>query len=138
LKPRASAPPWQLLHAEEDELRALTKDQPFGPGHEFELAPLKELRHGTLVLDAMAAVPGARAVFVVERKNGDRTTAYIAQPMRVPGTVQGAVPVYAALPMDELWRADERLKVYTWSHQGDSISIGAFRIRIADRRFDRW
>ncbi|MBK9147274.1 MAG: hypothetical protein IPM12_05560 [Flavobacteriales bacterium] len=74
----------------------------------------------------------------MERKNGERTTAYIAQPMQVPGTLHGAVPVYATLPMDELWRADERLKVYTWSHEGDSIGIGAFRIRIADRRFDRW
>ncbi|MBK8226087.1 MAG: YfhO family protein [Flavobacteriales bacterium] len=138
LKARASAPPWRLLHAEEGDSRTLTKDQPFGPGHEFDLAPLKEVRHGTLLLDAMAAGPGARAVFVVERKKGDLTTAYIAQPMLVPSTVHGAVPVYAAIPMEELWRADERLKVYTWSHQGDSISIGAFRIRIADQRFDRW
>lgn len=138
LEPRASAPPWPLIHAEGSDHRVLTGEQPFGPGHEFEMGPLEGLRHGALVLDAVATGPGARAVFVVERKHGDRTTAYIAQPMRIPDMAQDPVPVCATIPMEELWRPDERLKVYTWSHEGDSIGIGAFRIRIADRRFDRW
>lgn len=139
LLPRAQEPDWLVVFRDDDP-RILTQEQPFGPSHEFELAPLRSHRAGSLVLDAtVTGRSGAKAVFVVERKLGDRTTAYIAQPMMVPGSsAAGAAPAYATLPMDELWRPEERLKAYVWSHQGDTIGIGGFRIRVAQRRFDRW
>jgi len=139
LLPRAQEPDW-LVVFRDDARRLLAQEQPFGPSHEFELAPLRSHRSGSLVLDArITGRPGARAVFVVERKLGDRTTAYIAQPLMVRESLAGkAAPVYATLPMDELWRPEERLKAYVWSHQGDSIGIAGFRIRVAQSRFDRW
>ncbi len=89
------------------------------------------------MVDLLAGAPyEADASIVFERKRGDLTTDYRALPIRARGI--GAEPCYAILPVDEVHRSGEVLKIYLWSHQGDSISEKGFRVRVAPRTFYRW
>ena len=96
-------------------------------------------RAGSLVVDLLATAPEeAQATIVFERKSGDRTTDYRALPIGVSTAWTEAVPCYAVLPVDEVYRPGEVLKIYIWSHQGDSLSEQGFRVRVAPGTFYEW
>lgn len=139
LEPREAAPPWRLLHATNDTAsRWLTKESPFGSGCTISMDQVKGERSGSLVIDVITTAPTeASAMVVIERKRGERTTDYRALPIRAePGIGTGIC--YATVPLDELYRPGEDLRVYLWSHRGDSIAEQGFRVRVAPRAFRWW
>lgn len=131
---------WRAVHLDTaSRWQWLDQGSPYGSGCSFELDALRQERKGTLVFDMeCAADEPAHAVLVVERKLGERTTDYRALPIDLPAPAGATITAYCTLPLDEMWRAGESLKVYTWSPQGDSLAMRHFRVRVAPERFDKW
>lgn len=139
LEARTAPPPWAVIHEELlPSPRWLTKDAPFGSGCNLSMDRLRDFRGGSLILDVEAAAPAdAEAVIVVERKFGERTTDYRSLPIARKATgTSGAC--YAVVAVDELYRPNEELKIYLWSHRGDSISERGLRVRATPEKFIRW
>jgi len=125
-----------FLNHDASALRWLHADEPYGGGTTLSLDSLKDLRDGTLVVDFMTTAPRAtQAVIVLERKAGERTTAYRALPIAADAHER---PAYAVQPIDEFWRPGEDLKIYLWCNRGDSISERSLRVRVLPRRFHAW
>lgn len=136
LAPRGTPLEGRLLLAPDTALRWLHADAPFGGGVSVPMDSLRAFRDGSLVIDVLArARRAARAAIVIERKRGEAPTEYRALPIHA-GSAEA--PAYAVQPIDELWRPGESLKIYLWSHQGDSLSERALRVRALPRRFDAW
>jgi hypothetical protein len=139
LEARTALPPWTVIHEERlPAPRWLRKDAPFGSGCNLSMDRLRDFRGGSLILDVEAAAPeDAEAVIVVERKFGERTTDYRSLPIarKAKGT-SGAC--YAVVAVDELYRPNEELKIYMWSHRGDSLSERGLRVRATPEKFNRW
>lgn len=136
LTPRTESPSGKSFLEPDTTTRWLHRDSPFGGGTTIALDSLAHFRRGSLVIDLMAVAPrNARAMIVIERKAGDRTTDYRALPIAADPHER---PAYAVQPIDEVWRPGEVLKIYLWSHQGDSISERALRVRALPRRFHSW
>lgn len=116
--------------------RWLSSDSPYGGGITFALDSVADLRDGCLVVDLLGMAPrSAKAMVVLERKAGERTTEYLALPIAAE---EAERPAYAVQPLDEIWRPGESLKIYVWSHQGDSLRERALRIRAVPKRFHAW
>ncbi|MBK9176038.1 MAG: YfhO family protein [Flavobacteriales bacterium] len=139
LDPRLTAAPWLLLHETKGAtIRWLTKESPFGSGCTISMDQLEGHHEGALVIDVMTSAPhDASAVVVIERKYGELTTEYRTLPISTARGI-GTGLCYATTPVDELYRVSEELKVYLWSHRGDSISEQGFRVRVAPRGFHHW
>ncbi len=139
LEERTTSPAWTVLHEEQLlSQRWLTKDAPFGSGCALSMDRLRDFRGGSLVIDIEAAAPAdAEAVIVVERKFGERTTDYRSLPIasNAKGTSNAC---YAVVAVDELYRPDEELRIYLWSHHGDSLSERGLRVRATPEKFIRW
>ena len=126
-----------LFSAGQDQ-HVLSASSPFGSGTKLKLGDLEPERRGSIVVDLVATSPnGADAVIVFERKREDRTTDYRTLPIRVEGGGRPD-PCYAVLPLDEVWRPDEELAIYLWSHRGDSLSEQGMRIRAVPLSFYSW
>ncbi|MBL0128723.1 MAG: hypothetical protein IPP83_14970 [Flavobacteriales bacterium] len=140
LDPRTSPANWRLLFQQPDtNSRWLTNEAPFGSGCTVHLDQLANDRNGSIVVDLLAGAPtSTEAVIVVERKHGEKTTDYRALPVRPSTDPHERSPLYATIPVDELYRPGEELKIYLWSHHGDSISEQGFRVRVAPRTFYAW
>ena len=139
LDPRTKAAPWPLLTVHLGNTPHWISDaEPFGSGSTIPMHLLRSSQDGSLVIDATVAAPhDAQAVIVVERKRGELTTEYRTLPIRAKGGA-GPHPAYGTVPVGELYRPGEELKIYLWSHQGDSLSEQGFRVRVAPRTFYRW
>lgn len=139
LEPRREAAPWPILHDAGNAMtRWMTRESPFGSGCRISMDQLEVHRPGALVIDVMTTSPhDASAVVVLERKRGEFTTDYRTLPIRTVRGI-GTGLCYATMPVDELYRAGEELKVYLWSHRGDSISEQGFRVRAAPSAFHCW
>ncbi|MCC6938322.1 MAG: hypothetical protein IT226_08885 [Flavobacteriales bacterium] len=140
LDPRTSPANWRLLFQQPDtNSRWLTNEAPFGSGCTIALDELVNDRNGSIVVDLLAGAPtSTEAVIVVERKHGEKTTDYRALPVRPSTDPHERSPLYATIPVDELYRPGDELKIYLWSHHGDSISEEGFRVRVAPRTFYAW
>ena len=140
LTPRDSPATWATLCADSGiEQHWIHAESAFAGGCSIALNDLAATREATLVIDVQCmATRTADAVLVVERKRGEVTTDYRTFPLHVSKGDEGVVPIYATVPVDELWRADEALKLYVWSHKGDSMAVGGLRVRVTFDELDRW
>lgn len=139
LAARDHSPEWRTIQVESPALHWLSEASPFGSGCTIPMDSLARDRAGSLVVDLLANAPHeAVATIVFERKLGDRTTDYRTLPIGTSPAWRQALPCYAVLPIDEVYRPGEVLKIYVWSHLGDSLSEQGFRVRVAPRTFYHW
>lgn len=129
---------WKKLNRPDTVTRRwLHADASFGSGLSLTLDSLIEFRDGELVVDLWGSAPRpAEAVVIFECRLGDRVTDYRALPIAIRGIEEE--PCYARLPLDEVYRRGQELKIYLWSNGGDSLQERAFRVRAAQRRFVDW
>lgn len=140
LTPRSSPANWSVLYADpQSEWQWIHSENAFAGGCTIDLDDLIRQRDATLIIDVQCKAPfSADAAIVMERKHAEVSTDYRTFPIHVPNGNSEAVPVYATVAVDELWRAGEVLKLYVWSHKGDSLAVRDLRVRIALEALDQW
>ncbi len=138
LAPRTTPVAWHTVAAD-TERRWLSQQAPYGSGCTLSMDTLALFPTGSLVVDLSVDAPrAAEAMVVLERKRGDLTTDYRTLPLCADARPGIPGPAYAVLPIEEVLRGGEELKIYVWSHQGDSISQSDFRVRLAPKTFYSW
>lgn len=111
---------------------------PFGAAIEVPLEELAAFAGKDLVVDLEALGAGAaEASLVIERRRGDRVTDYRRQALSA-GDPAAWWPNYVVVPVDELYRPGEQLRIYAWQPGADTVGVRHLRVRVVEEPLRRW